>query len=149
MPFDEEDDDSLLVESNKGLKKVSNQKSIFDSLPKKPTQADLDSKVKKIEEKEIGYKQRATDLALEFKKMLDDKTLPENKNIFAKDMERDVLGKLIQLAIDINNDPVEKEGMGSLSCITLLFKACLSQRDRINKLEYSLSEINKVLDKKK
>jgi hypothetical protein len=48
--------------------------------------------------------------------------------------------------MEINVDPIEKEGMGSLTWITLLFTTCLSQRDRLNKLEYSLSLLDKKID---
>jgi len=167
MPFDEEEDDTLSALPNKDrLKNVSSQKSIFDSTPKKPTQQELDQKVQAREEKGSGYKQRASELAIKFRKMQEDKTLPSNRSIFANEMEREILSEMISLAIEINNDPNESEGMGSLSWITLLFKTSLSQRDKINKLEYALlqmeknssptvlselisKEIEKALDKKK
>lgn len=145
MPFDEEDDDTLLVPQKKDrLKNVSSQKSIFESIPKKPTQQDLDKQVKEREEKGTGYKQRASDLAIKFRKLQEDKTLPSNRSIFANEMEREILSEMISLAIEINNDPNEQEGMGSLSWITLLFKTVLSQRDRINKLEYALLQMEKI-----
>ena len=53
---------------------------------------------------------------------------------------------MIHLAVDINNDPNEQEGMGSLTWITLLFSACLSQRDRLNKLEYLTEQLGKKID---
>jgi hypothetical protein len=73
---------------------------------------------------------------------------------------------MLQLAIEINTDPNEQEGMGSLTWITLLFKTCLAQRDRLNEMEFTLvtlqnkfdssaltdfinKEITKALDKKK
>lgn len=151
MPFDEEDDnDTPSIKSKKvGLKQVSSQKSIFESMPKKPSQEDLEKKVKQIQEKDSSYKTRAAELALQFKKTMDDKTLVQNKNIFAQELEKELLGKMIQLAVEINSDPFEQEGMGSLSWITLLLKTCFNQRDKINKLEYNISEINKALDSKK
>lgn len=144
MPFDEEDE----VQASKkiGLKKVSSQKSIFDNIPKKPTQEDFDKQVTVSQEKMMGHKQKAAELALQFKKLVEDKTLPQNKNVFAQEIEREILTKMVQLAIDINNDPNEQEGMGSLSWITLLLKTILSQRDRINKLEYTLSLLEKKME---
>lgn len=148
MPFDEEkDDESPSIKSTKiGLKNVSSQKSIFDSMPKKPTQNDLDTKVKGIQERDSSYKSRAADLVLQFKKAMDDKTLTENKNIFSKELEKEVLGKMIQLAVEINNDVNEPEGMGSLSWITLLLKTCFSQRDKVNNLEYKITKLEKTLN---
>lgn len=155
MPFDEENDDQPSVQSQKvGLKNVSSQKSIFDSMPKKPSQADLDRQVKDIQQKVSHHKAKAADLATQFNKSMNDHTLPQNKNMFQKEMEKDLLSQMVQLAIDINNDPHEQEGMGSLSWIVLLLKTCFSQRDKINQLEYQQSqqaakneEIMKLLDK--
>ena len=72
-----------------------------------------------------------------------DKTLAQHKNMIQQDFEKELLQKMIQLAIDINNDPNEKEGMGSLTWITLLLRTCLSQRDKINRLEYALAQLEK------
>jgi hypothetical protein len=147
MPFDEEDNDQPSVQSKKlGLKNVSTQKSIFDGIPKKPTQDDLDQRVKKVQERASGYKAKAAELALQFNKSMTDKTLPQNRNLFQQEMERDLLKQMIELAVDINNDPNEKEGMGSLSWITLLLRTCFSQRDKINRLEYAMSLLEKKFD---
>jgi hypothetical protein len=145
MPFDEEDEDQVSNQKT-GLKNVSTQRSIFEQMKKKPTQEDFEKQVKAVEQKMASYKQRAAELAVQFKKIVEDKTLSQNKNIFNTELEREVLSKMIQLASEINNDPNEQEGMGSLSWITLLFKTVLSQRDRINNLEYSISQLDKKID---
>lgn len=144
MPFDE--DEPIESPQKVTLKKVSSQKSIFDNMPKKPTQEEFSQKVASNQEKMATYKQKASELALQFKKIIEDKTLSQNKNIFALEVEKEVLSKMVQLAVDINNDPNEQEGMGSLTWITLLFKTVLSQRDRINNLEYNLSILEKKLE---
>jgi hypothetical protein len=147
MPFDEEDNDQPSVQSQKlGLKKVSTQKSIFDSVPKKPTQGDLDVTVKKIQERASTYKAKAAELALQFNKAMADKTLSQNRNMFQQEIEKELLKQMVELAVDINNDPNEKEGMGSLSWITLLLRTAFSQRDKINGLEYRLSQLEKKFD---
>lgn len=143
MPFDEEEDKPSTKSKQVGLKNVSSQKSIFDSLPKKPTQEDFDKQVKQVQERNNGYKIKAAELALQFNKSMADKTLSENKNMFQQDMEREIMQKMVQLAIEINNDPNEAEGMGSMTWITLLMKTCFAQRDRINKLEYTLVQLEK------
>lgn len=145
MPFDEKEDQTTYSQ-NIGLKKVSTQKSIFDGLPKKPTQEEFDKNINKIQERMFGYKAEAAELALQFSKAMNDKTLKQNKNIFSLEIEQEILSKMVQLAIKINNDPIEQEGMGSLSWITLLLKACFSQRDRINYLEYTLSQFEKKFE---
>lgn len=144
-PFEnDEEDEKDPGPKKERLKNVSSQKSIFEDAPKKPTQQDLEKQVQAREEKGSGYKQRASDLAIKFRKLTEDKTLPSNRSIFANEMEREVLSEMISLAIEINNDPNEQEGMGSLSWITLLFKTSLAQRDRINKLEYAILQMEKI-----
>jgi hypothetical protein len=128
------------------LKNVSSQKSIIDAIPKKASPQQFQQQVHESQEKISSYKRRASELALQFNKTVMDKTLIENKNIFAQEMERELLQGMIQLAIEINNDSQEQEGMGSLSWITLLFKTCLSQRDRINQTEYKVFQLEKKLD---
>ncbi len=123
--------------------KVSTQKSIFDKPVKKPTQKSLENKVKSLESREIDYKERTHMLALQFKKMIEDKTLPQNKGVFAVEGELEILSKIAQLASEINNDEDEEDGIGSLTWIVQLLKTCLSQRDRINKLEFALIQIEK------
>ena len=120
MPFEDDEEDLIPLTNKKtGVKNVSSKKSIFEDQPKKPTQQDLDNKARNIENRSLDYKQRASDLAIKFKKLCEDKTLPSNRGVFANEMERDVLSNMIQLAIEINNDPDEEDGMGSLSWITL------------------------------
>lgn len=161
MPFDEEEESPDLT-PKVGLKNVSSQKSIFDAMPKRPTQDDFTKKVNQIQERKSSNQTKAAELSSQFFQLLNDKTLKQNKSVFAKEMERELLTKMIQLAIDVNNDQNEQEGMGSLSWIIVLFKACLSQRDKINQLEFAISqlgnklesgaiskEIQAVLDKKK
>lgn len=145
MPFDEENNESV-SSKKKELKKVSTQKSIFESMPHKTTPEEFEKKVKEIQEQSTGYKARAADLSARFIKMLGDKTLKENKNIFAIEMEKEVLSHMVNLAVEINNDPHESEGMGSMGWITLLLKICLAQRDRLNKLEYNISLLEKKCD---
>lgn len=145
MPFDEENNENL-SNKKKELKKVSTQKSIFESLPHKTTPEEFEKKVKEIQEQSTGYKAKAADLSSKFIKVLGDKTLKENKNIFAVELEKEILSQMVNLAVEINNDPYESEGMGSMGWITLLLKICLAQRDRLNKLEYTISLLEKKCD---
>ena len=145
MPLrDDEQDPRKSEHAQKvGLKNVSSQKSIFENKPKKPTPQEFEEKVRQIQDKDLSYKQRAAELALLFNKTMDDKTLKQNKNIFALDFERDLLSRMVKLAIEINNDGAEMADMGSMGWITVLLKTCFNQRDRINHLEYTLSQIEK------
>lgn len=167
MPGSFDEDPKEPRENRVKLKQVSSQKSMFDDMPKKkPTQQEFQQQVHEAQERSSSYKVRAAKLVQEFGKMMADKTLPENKSIFSREGERELLGQMMQLAIEINNDSTEQEGMGSLSWVAVLFNTCLAQRDRLNFLEFRLEkaektinstnltdfinkEVNKVLDKKK
>ncbi len=144
-PFE---DDEEIDEPKNNLKKVSSQKSMFDGLPKKPSKNDFDKTVKESVERSSTHKTKAAELSLQFSKIMLDKTLKANKTVFAKEIEQDLLAKMVQLAIEINDDPNEKEGMGSLSWVILLLRTCFYQRDRLNDFEYQLSKIEEAFDKK-
>ena len=138
MPFEE---DEIEISPKKGLKKVSSQKSIFDKKSvedKAPTEQQFDDKVKQVSDKSNNYKSRAGEIAIQYKKLLLDKTVPQNKNVFSEDIEKEVLTKMINLAIEINNDEDEQEGMGSLGWLTMLLKHQFFLRDKNNDLEYQL-----------
>lgn len=145
MPFDEEEE--LEIPQKIAIKKVSSQKSIFDSHPKKPSKEDLEKRVQDYQDKDFTIKTQAAELTAQFKKMMADKTLKKNKSIFAAELEQELLSKMIDLGIKINDDPDQKhESMGSMSWIILLFRTCLYQRDRINELEFTLSQIDKKIN---
>ena len=128
------------------LKNVGSQSSIFDGKPKKPTPQEFRRHVQEVQEKSSFYKKRASELATQFSRMMSDKTLPQNRSIFVNEAKRELLGNIIQLAKDINNDPNELEGDGSLILSIVLFNTCFDQRDRINQLEYALTQIQAKLD---
>jgi hypothetical protein len=152
MPFDEESEE---IVSNKkiGIKQVSSQKSIFEKQKeeddKKPKAQDFEKKVEEINKKNNDYKTRAAELAISYKKIILDKTLPQNKSVFLEEVEKETLSKMIALAVEINNDQDEQEGMGTLGWVTLLLKYFLHHRDRINTLEYQLLESKREINKLK
>ena len=127
---------------------LSNEKSMFANVEKKPTKQDLEKNVRESLAKENDFKERAATLLGSFNKIFQDKTLPLNKTIFAKDLERELISKLSQFGIDLNNaskEEEEQDGMGSSCLINLLLGCVLMQRDRMNQMEYSLSELEKKL----
>lgn len=142
MPFDDRDPPNPKT----GLQKINGQKSMFDGKPRPPSQQEFQKKVEEVQERQSGYKKRAAELFIQFNKTVSDKRLARNRNIFDVETEKEMLQNMVQLAIEINNDPSEKEGMGSLTWITCLFKTCLSQRDKINDLSYEVDELKKKLD---
>jgi hypothetical protein len=144
MPFDDEEQKEFTPKI--GVKQVQGQKSMFEGKPRAPTQQEFTQQVQTSQEKLSGHKKRAAELFIQFNRTMSDKTLPLNRNILNAETEKEMLQNMIQLAIDINDDPNELEGMGSLTWITLLFKTCLSQRDRMNELEYMVSMLQKKTD---
>ena len=151
MPFDDDYGKPPAKPTNAGLKQVSSQKSIFDDVPKKPTQDDLNKKVKHIQEKSSEYKIKASELSQQFKKLIGDKTLAQNKSIFVRDAEKELLVSMIRFASEVNNDDNTSEGEGSMALIALLLNTYVSQRDRINQLEYELKKTinSSAIDTKK
>lgn len=120
--------------------------SMFDGKKRPPTQEEFQQKVQMSQETLAGYKKRAAELFIQFQRSMGDKTLTQNRNIFNIETEKEMLQNMLQLATEINNDPNEQEGMGSLTLITLLLKTCLAQRDRMNEMEFALLQIQKKLD---
>jgi len=134
VPFEDDALDEETIESE-ALK----ANPFFKKSNKKPSAADFQREVDEKSSRANSYKDRAAELASSFKKILDDKTLLQNKNIFSLDLEKEIISNLARLAIDMNTDENEIEGMGSVSIITLLLRTSIIQRDRINSLEYKYS----------
>ena len=124
----------------------SQGQSMFDNRPKRPTQQEFQQKVQQSQETLTGYNKRAADLFVQFQRSMSDKTLPQNRNVFLAETEKEMLQNMLQLATEINGNPDEQEGMGSLTWIILLFKTCLAQRDRMNEMEFALVTLQKKLD---
>lgn len=129
-----------------GVKQQPGQKSMFDGRPKRQTPQEFQQKVQQTQEKLVGYNKRAAELYIQFQRAMADKTLAQNRNVFAADTEREMLQNLLQLAAEINEDPNEQESGGSLTLVILLLKTVLFQRDRINELEYALVTLQKKID---
>jgi hypothetical protein len=127
------------------MKKPGTQ-SMFDGQKRPPSQQEFQQKVQVSQETLAGYKKRAAELFVQFQRSMADKTLAQNRNIFNAETEKEMLQNMLQLATEINNDSNEEEGMGSLTLITLLLKTCLSQRDRMNEMEYAISTLQKKTD---
>jgi hypothetical protein len=138
-------DTGEIVSKKKVELKISNKGSMTEALPKKPSVEGFEQKAAEVNDTLNSYGIRASDLALRFKRVLDDKTLPQNKNPFQQAAESELLNGLVQLSIDMNLDQNEIESMGSVGLSALLLKTALLQRDRINDLEYRLSLLDKQI----
>ncbi len=139
MPFDEEDE----IEDTRprGGVKPPKSKSIFDNKPKPPSKEDSERRATAANNQLNSYNNRAFELAMAFKKALEDKTLPQNRTVIGVELEKELLGNLGQLAVDMNTDEHEVEGMGSVGLISLLLRCLLLQRDRMNTQEYSIHNL--------
>lgn len=125
--------------------KINNKNSILNTLPKKPNPQEFQQKVQETQDKIMAYEEEASQLAAMFQKLLEDRTLPDNKNLISQEADRDLIGKIVEVAVKLNNDENEMEGMGSVGTAILLFRAVLLHKDRINKLEYALLQAEKKI----
>jgi hypothetical protein len=122
----------------KGLK-ISNSSSMFSK--KEPEGPSFDERVNNALNKDAQAKLECMKRGTAFLRILEDTTLVENKSPKTKDEEKKLVEDLVALASIVNNDELEDEGLGSMVLITLLVKAILTQRDKINNLSYELSKI--------
>jgi hypothetical protein len=135
--------DDLKKRRGPGLK-INNEHSNINT-PDTTQPASFDEKAAAIKNKMEGHKQVVWELSNKFKSMIEDHTLPENKTIISKDMEKEVLDKLVKLATDLNMDQVYPEGWGSSAIDMLLMKMLLLQRDAMNVMAYKIEKLEKQL----
>ena len=115
---------------------------------KRPSKRDQSGFEEKADEYMAAVQKRNHEmltLAKEIVKISKDKTLSQNKTTMVRDLENSTLSKIVKIAVEINQDESEAEGMGSIALINLLFKVVLIQRERINDLDYELSQLKKNL----
>lgn len=115
--------------------------SMFDKLPKKPSQQEFKERVNEVQEKSSDYKQKAAELNAQFYKAMTDKTLLQNQNVFHENIEKQLMQQMLNLANEINNDGEEAESVGTLMIVVPLLKNAFNQRNRINDLEYANSKL--------
>lgn len=140
-PFQEEDEEEEKPEERRIEKGVKLENK------RQPVQKQVDFE-EKADEYMAFIQQRnrqMLDLVKEVIKIHKDKTLTQNKTTMARDVENSTLLKIVNLAVEINQDEQEPEGMGSIALINLLFKIMLLQRERINDLDYELVQLKKKL----
>lgn len=105
----------------------------------------FDEKVKNFHEKSQNRQQLAFELGKKFLAVINDTTLKQNKGPISSELEREVISDLINFAISINTDENEQEGMGSVSLLTLLYKALIIFRDNYNELSFKVDRLEKEL----
>lgn len=118
----------LKIKQNSQQNKTS-QKYNFDDL------------AEKVHSKDELYKKNFFEYSTQFKSLVKDSILEENKTELSKNLEKDIVNKLIKLASEMNADENQPEGIGSIAIITLLLKISLLQRDVINDLKYKIHNL--------
>jgi len=117
-------------------------KSMFDDQPKKPSPEQFKQQASAVNDKLNSYNVRAVEAVTAFMKLLEDQTIPKNKSVFAADVEQEIINKFQRIALDMDADEHQPEGMGSVGVITFLLKVSLIQRDKINQLDYNINLLN-------
>ena len=131
---------------SKGIKLNNNKSTVPpppSTLPAEEFQKAADAAAERI----FNYKERAGILGLKLKSLIESNILPENKTLVLKDFEKEVLENLIRLANDLNNDETQQEGAGSIALSQLIMKMMLLQRDHINKLQFKIENLEKLVQK--
>jgi cell division protein ZapA (FtsZ GTPase activity inhibitor) len=106
----------------------------------------LDRAASEIHQKSQDRQQEIFELGSRFVEMMKDRTVPTQKGPVAQSVEREVLQQLINFAIEVNTDLNEpKEGMGSVSLLTLMLKVSLLMRDKHNVLEHKIHQLEQRL----
>jgi len=125
---------------SKGLK-IDNSQSQFSVKPDRVKE--LEKKAEEAVGDEELYKNRAWELAVRYKSFIEDSKLKENKSSIVLDIEKETIDSLISLASSMNKDENQPEGEGSNALCMLLLKCMLIQRDKINDLNYRISNLEK------
>jgi len=140
MPFDDPTDKSEA--SPKVSLKTPQTKSMFDGVNKKPAREEVEKQAHEINERLNSYPERSAELIPLFIKLLNSKTLVQNRSALDDEIETDIIKKLMQLGLDMNNDEYQEDmGSGSIGLTVLLMKCLLIQRNKINELEYAFTQL--------
>lgn len=111
----------------------------------KPNKEAFEQRASQANDRLNSYIERSAELIPLFLKMLNDKTLPENRSILTNDLEKEIIGNMMQLGLDMDADIAEKDGAGSIGLCVLLMKCLLLQRDKMNTIEYNLLQVKNEL----
>jgi hypothetical protein len=115
--------------------KIGNQKSMFNK-EKEPTQNDFESAVSDYKHNHLNIMNKVSELGVKFKNFINDKTLKQNKSQAKINEEKLVIKELSDIAVLLNSDQNQPEGIGSVGISVLLMQLILLQRDKINELEH-------------
>lgn len=126
--------------------KLDKNKSRFARKPE--IRKTFEEKVEEVHQQRTGYRQQLFELGKQFLNNLTDRTLVQNKGPIKQSLEKEIHNKLVNLAVEINNDSNEQQdGMGSISLIVVLMKCIFMLRDRCNQLEFEIESLQSKLNK--
>lgn len=129
-------DDGENVKKTQGVK-LSNKKSKFAEVEKKDD--NFEENASKLMNAEQRRNQKATELSRQLLRIIEDKTLPQNKTHINKSVETTAVDDLIKFLIGINDET--ESDLGTAALFTLIVKIMLKQRDKINEYSYRLEQL--------
>ena len=120
------------LEANTGVKLQSSR----TRARKVSTKEKFEERVQETVNRFEGHLSRAYNLSRRFAEIMNETKISENIGPDTRSLEKENITDLINYAIEVNSDQNEREGMGSVSLITLLFNTAIKLRDRVNLLSY-------------
>lgn len=136
LPFEEE-----VEENSKSGVKLDNSKSRFAKKDGSVhSEKEFNEAIGQHNDRLSKTREKIATLSTSFMNFVKDTTLPENKSPIQVDLEKSTARELIDLAMQLNSDEQQPEGIGSCGMLMLLMRVVLTQRDTINKLSYELKE---------
>lgn len=118
---------------NSGVKLSSKKSRLFGKINEKKN---FEQMVNNANEQHQNYLSEAFELGKQYKELISDKIITDNKGYLVENREQEVIGKLIDYAVRVNNDKIEQKCMGSVTLLTLALKCIIKLRDRYNDIEY-------------
>lgn len=144
LSLESNEEDAKFQRERRGGVKLNSSKSMFSKDPAQPSRKEVfEEQAEEVFEEIQDRKQKAVELVQQFWSFVKDETLATNKGPVKKNLEKEIVSKLLNFASEMNNDPKEPEGAGSVAVITLLLKAVLYLRDCNNDLGYRLAKLER------
>lgn len=143
--FDDSNDDDVKAPKRQIGLKTQNSVDSMSSTSDISRKEKFDKQADVVYAKEGEYKQRMWDNSIKFKEFVESKILSANRGPIALNLEKEVLDNLIRLALEMDDDENQPQGIGSVSMCMLLMKSVLIQRDIINELSYKMDQLDKKI----
>lgn len=144
LSLESNEEDAKLQQNRRGGLKLNSSKSQF--IKEIVRQEVFDQQATQAFDQMQERKQQAVELVQQFWSFIKDETLVREKGPIRKNLEKEIVNKLLNFASEMNNDPNESEGAGSVAVITLLLKTVLYLRDSNNENRYHLSKLEQKLN---